>query len=74
MDTRFIIVERLGSGFAAVCYWQNKDEPELGPFWEPWQTGIGRYTNEEEAEEEAMNWAFAEDIKYIPRGEAQPAE
>lgn len=71
MDTRFITVSRLANGFAAVCYWQNNEEPELGSFWEPWQTGIGRYTTELGAEEEALNWAFAEDIKYIPQGELQ---
>lgn len=69
MDTRFITVSRLANGFAAVCYWLNRDEPE--PTWQMWRTDIGRYTTEVAAEEIAMNWAFVENIKYISQGELQ---
>lgn len=67
MDTRFITVSRFANGFAAVCYWLNKDESE--PTWQTWQTDIGRYTTETAAEEIAMNWAFIEDIMYVPSKE-----
>lgn len=49
------------SGYFAVMYWWN---PEHGGFWEPWQTGIGRYATREEAVEEGKAWAEAEDIEF----------
>lgn len=59
METRYITVELLGSGYAAVCYGLNTvDLPE--PFWEPYDSGMQRYQTQEEAEEEAEDWAKSE--------------
>ena len=48
----------------AVMYWWN---PDMGGFWEPWEIGIGRYSTEERAIEEAQTWAEAEGLEYVPR-------
>jgi hypothetical protein len=47
------------SGYFAVEYWWNPDG-----FWEPWQTGIGRYSTKEEAIAEARYWAETEGIEF----------
>jgi hypothetical protein len=36
--------------------WLNEEE-DFGPFWEPYDTGMGRYATKEEAVAEAMAWA-----------------
>lgn len=55
----------VGSGWFAVKMWWN---PDHGGFWEPYQTGFGRFQGGEEAiglaEEEALVWAEAEGIEY----------
>lgn len=51
------------SGYFAVMYWWN---PESGGFWEPYNTGFGRYKTKEKAVEEAKQWAEAEDLQYKP--------
>lgn len=61
--TPFITTSLLGSGHAAICLWWNPDG-----FWEPWQTGIGRYATQDEAVTEAKYWAEAEDLKYWEAG------
>lgn len=48
------------SGYFAVIIWWN---PDPG-FWEPYQTGIGRYATREEAIVEAKQWAESMRIKY----------
>lgn len=50
------------SGHFAVMVWLN---PDMGGFWEPWDTGIGRYRTEDEARVEAIQWADAEGIPYL---------
>lgn len=74
----FITTQKLGSGWAAVHFWWNtEDYPEtwkaegLGDmgFWEPMQSGIGRYATEQEAELEARHWAEDEGIRFLARGE-----
>lgn len=63
METRYITVAKLGSGFAAVCLWLNTtDHPT--PFWEPFDTGFGRYNNWDKADAEAAAWSYAEGIPY----------
>ena len=49
------------SGYFAVMVWWN---PENGGFWEPWQTGIGRYPFKDLAIREAKAWAEAEGMEY----------
>ena len=46
------------SGFFAVMYWWNPEG-----FWEPYQTCFGRYATRAEAEEEARQWAEAEELE-----------
>lgn len=50
------------SGYFAVQVWWN---PDPG-FWEPYQTGVGRYSKIGQAISEAMQWAEAEGMKYKP--------
>jgi len=59
---KFVSVTEGMSGHFAVIFWWN---PELGGFWEPWDTGIGRYPNEDEARVEAIALADAEGIPYL---------
>ena len=49
------------SGWFAVLVWWN---PEHGGFWEPWDTGFGRYATKAEAESEARDWAKAEGVEF----------
>ena len=37
----------------------------MGGFWEPWDTGIGRYRMEDEARVEAIQWAGDEGVPYL---------
>lgn len=62
-----IQVSLLGSGWAAVQLWWA---PEHGGFWEPYQTGVGRYATKEEAIQEAKEWALAEEMEFIEDGKA----
>ena len=59
MSNHFIGVTQGMSGWFAVDYWLN---PDMGGFIEPWQTGIGRYATRAEAEQEAADWAEAEQL------------
>lgn len=58
---KFVSVTRGMSGHFAVIYWWNQEQ---GGFWEPWDTGIGRYATEAEAREEAAELA-CEEIPYL---------
>lgn len=62
-STGFITVYKPIAGWKAVQYWWN---PEMGGFWEPWQTGAFAWNTKEEAELDAKLWAEAEDVPYIP--------
>lgn len=56
--TKFFITTTKGSsGYFTVLMWLNEDEPDIGPFWEPYSTGYGRYATREEAVVEAKEWA-----------------
>ncbi len=48
-----------GRGWFAVLVWWNPDG-----FWEPWQSGIGSYVTQEEAEVEAREWAEADEVAF----------
>ena len=52
------------SGHFAVEVWMNDKEPDLGPFPEPWETGVGRYRTEAEACVEAWHLAHDLDLPY----------
>lgn len=60
----FITTYQSVGGWKAVMDWWN---PEMGGFWEPWETGFGAYSTEEKAIEEAESWAEAEELEYVPR-------
>ena len=64
----FLTVSKLGSGWAAVEMWMNDEEPDLGVFPEPYQTGNGRYSTEEKARQEMLDWQKADPTLeiYIP--------
>jgi len=57
----YVSIYKSIAGWKAVMYWWN---PELGGFWEPWNTGIGYYETAEQAKLEAKNWAEIEGIEY----------
>lgn len=63
----FITTTQGMSGFFAVMYWWN---PDMGGFWEPYETGFGRYSDEARAIEEAETWAENEQLDYQPRVKA----
>jgi hypothetical protein len=48
-------------GWKAVHVWWN---PDMGGFYEPWETGAGAYDEPESAEAEAMAWAEDEGLEY----------
>jgi len=48
------------SGYFAVMVSWN---PDPG-FWEPWNTGFGRYATKAEAEVEGRIWAEAEELEF----------
>lgn len=69
----FITTAEGMSGWFAVMYWWNDEDPELpGGFWEPWDTGLGRYRDEAKAIEEAQTWADVEGLEYVPRETKAP--
>lgn len=62
----FITVTHGMSGYFAVhMWWNNTGEGGLPGFWEPYNTGIGRYRTKEEAAVEAKEWAEAEGTRYV---------
>lgn len=60
----YITVTEGMSGFFAVHIWLNEEGDFVEPFWEPYQTGFGRYATREEAVVEAKDWADASGIEY----------
>ncbi len=63
MLENFITVTQGGRGWFAVHMWLNKEDLE-SPFWEPYETGFGRYATREEAEVEAKQWAEQTGMEY----------
>lgn len=63
MTKNFITVTEGMNGFFAVHMWLNEEE-DFGPFWEPYNTGIGRYATRLEAEREAKQWAKETGMEY----------
>ena len=59
----FITVTEGISGFFAVHMWYNTEDYEYG-FWEPYDTGMGRYATREEAIAEARVWANQTGMEY----------
>jgi hypothetical protein len=63
MSERYITVSQGIGGWFAVLVWMN---PDMGGFWEPYDTGIGRYATKAEAETEARMWAKDESLEFKP--------
>ena len=59
----FITVTQGMSGWFAVHMWLNEEDLEM-PFWEPYDTGMGRYATREEAVVEAKEWADQTGMEY----------
>lgn len=53
------------SGYFAVMYWWNTEYGEDEGFWEPYQTGVGRYATKDAAIAEGKAWAEAEELEFI---------
>lgn len=49
------------SGHFAVMVWLN---PDMGGFWEPLESGKGRYATKEEAIAEGREWAKTEELEF----------
>ena len=68
-DTSTFITVTKGQQWFAVEMWWNTEEDFLQPgegFWEPWQTGMGRYDTAEAAAQEAQAWALETGTCYVP--------
>ena len=63
MQKEFITVTEGMSGFFAVHMWFNTEDLDFG-FWEPYDTGMGRYATHEEAMVEALAWSDETGIEY----------
>ena len=63
MAKNFITTTQGMSGFFAVHMWYNEEDPEF-KFWEPYDTGMGRYSTREEAVAEAQDWAEMSGMEY----------
>jgi hypothetical protein len=61
------------SGHFATLYAWSEDE-ELGGFYEPYETGFGRYATWQEAEVEAARWAEEMEIEHHPLTQADVDE
>lgn len=59
--SNYVTTTHGGAGWFAVQMWWN---PEMNGFWEPWQTGIGRYVTREEAVAEGRDWAEVEGLEF----------
>lgn len=60
----YITVTSGMSGYFAVLVWLNTEEPDLGPFPEPYDTGEGRYETAAEAAEEGRIWAQMMELPF----------
>ena len=60
----YITVTRGMSGFFAVMVWWNNEHPDLGGFWEPYETDVDRYKTYDEAKSVALVWAESEELEF----------
>jgi len=61
----WITVQHGMRGFFACEMWINNQEPDLGPFPEPWQSDPCSFGSEEDAKEYAIALAKSEDLPYL---------
>lgn len=57
----YITVYQPMCGWNSVHVWWN---PDMGGFWEPYQTGFGPYQTREMAVEDGRAWAEAEGLEF----------
>lgn len=50
--------------FAVMLWWNDKDLIGGLGFWEPLETGLGRYETQEQAAAEGRIWAEAEGVEF----------
>lgn len=60
MPSYITVYESIG-GWKAVLMWWN---PDMGGFYEPWQTGLGSYDTEAGAIVEGEWWAECEGLEF----------
>lgn len=58
--TGYITITKGIAGYFAVHVWWNPEG-----FWEPYDTGFGRYASKEAAEIEGVDWANMEQIPFL---------
>lgn len=64
--TAYITITKGISGYFAVHMWMNtEDYPNDISFWEPYDTGFGRYPTYQQAEMEALQWAAEEGLPFV---------
>ena len=69
---RYITTSHGMAGHFAIMVWWN-NETKYG-FWEPYDTGMGRYATIEGAIAEAREWALEERCRYVGPGEKYEEE
>ena len=62
----FITVSHGLTSFFATHMWFNEEDLEGEGFWEPYESGFGRYATREQAEEEAKQWALDWELEFKP--------
>lgn len=72
---KYITTTKGMAGYFAVMLWWNTETLSISDgFWEPYESGIGRYVTIEEAAAEGIEWAKCEGLKFIPSGSPLPPE
>lgn len=64
-DSYITVTSGMAGWFAVLMWWNPEEHFSNGDgFWEPWETGFGRYGTKEEAIAEAKAWAESEEMEY----------
>ena len=64
LQGKYICVQMLRTGYAAVEMIWCEDVTSGSGYWDINNTGIGRYRTRKEAEDEAKHWAQDEELPY----------
>lgn len=68
----YITVYKSIGGWKAIHLTWESGSPDWGGYYEPFSTGMGAYMTEEEAVEEAKEWASDSGLEFCLRG-TQPS-
>lgn len=60
------VSQGMSGHFAVLFTWTSLEGFPEGKFWEPQETGFGRYATREEAVEEALAWSASSGIRHAP--------